>query len=156
MQMRAARRRRRHSGRLARDNASFMPWGAGLQLGIVEIDRQHQWLVERINRLHGEVVRRRPRARLVGQVLEDLIAYTHNHFIVEELLFQQHGYPESEAHKTEHDRFTRRAQEWLTRFEAGEAIVTLDAMDFLKDWLVHHICVVDRAYAPFMREHGVR
>ena len=39
---------------------------------------------------------------------------------------------------------------WLTRFEDGED-VNLEVLDFLKDWLVHHICEEDRAYLPFMR-----
>ena len=39
----------------------------------------------------------------------------------------------------------------LTRFDGGQE-VSLEALEFLKQWLVHHICKVDRAYLPFMRE----
>lgn len=154
MRMRAARRQARGGTRLARAGEVFMPWSSQLLLGIAEIDRQHHWLVNRINALHREVMRPVQRPKVIVHVLEDLVSYSHGHFIVEELLFERHGYPESEAHKAEHDSFTKRAQEWLTRFEDGEHVSPY-AMDFLKDWLTHHICEVDRAYAPFLRSRGV-
>ena len=39
---------------------------------------------------------------------------------------------------------------WLLRFEAGEE-VDLEAMAFLKHWLLHHILQEDRAYVPFLQ-----
>ncbi|MPN08254.1 hypothetical protein SDC9_155536 [bioreactor metagenome] len=36
------------------------------------------------------------------------------------------------------------------RFENGEA-VGQETLEILRDWLTHHICVVDRAYVPFMK-----
>lgn len=38
----------------------------------------------------------------------------------------------------------------LLRFEAGEE-VALEAMEFLKNWLLHHILEEDRAYVPFFQ-----
>ena len=56
--------------------------------------------------------------------------------------------------KAEHDGFTTKAMELLRRFEMGEEI-TFEALDFLKEWLVHHICQVDRAYLPFFQAKGL-
>ncbi len=133
---------------------TFMPWTRELELGVAEIDRQHQWLVQLTNQLHDELSRPEPRREAIGDVLEGLVDYTHNHFIVEEVLFQQHDYPETPAHKAEHDGFTSKAMELLMRFEMGEEI-TFEALDFLKEWLVHHICKVDRAYLPFFQAKGL-
>ena len=85
---------------------TFMPWTSDLELGVAEIDRQHQWLVQLTNDLHDELSQAQPRREAIGEVLEGLVDYTHNHFIVEEVLFQQHGYPDTPAHKAEHDGFT--------------------------------------------------
>ncbi len=71
---------------------TFMPWTSELELGVAEIDRQHQWLVQLTNNLHDELSQPQPRREAIGEVLEGLVDYTHNHFIVEEVLFQQHGY----------------------------------------------------------------
>lgn len=133
---------------------TFMPWTDEMELGLPEIDRQHRWLVDRTNELHDELSQPAPRRELVGQVLEALVDYTHNHFIAEELLFQQHDYPDTPAHKAEHDGFCGKAMELLMRFEDGEE-ASVDAMALLKEWLTHHICHVDRAYVPFFRAHGL-
>lgn len=133
---------------------AFMPWTSELELGLAEIDRQHHWLVDQTNALHDELSQPAPRREVIGQIFEGLVDYTHNHFIVEEVLFQQHGYPETPGHKDEHDGFTGKAMDLLMRFEDGEE-VTLEALEFLKEWLVHHICQVDRAYVPFFKAKGV-
>lgn len=129
---------------------TFMPWTSELELGFDEIDRQHQELVRLTNQLHEELCCPIPRREAIGAVLEGLVDYTHNHFIIEEVLFQRHGYPETAAHQAEHNGFTARAMDLLTRFEDGEE-VSMETLDLLKGWLVHHICQVDRAYVPFLR-----
>jgi hemerythrin len=130
---------------------TFMPWSSELALGIDEIDRQHQELVRLTNALHDALSQPQVQRDAVGEVLEGLVEYTHNHFIVEEVLFQRYDYDESPAHQAEHNGFTAKAMDLLMRFEDGEE-VSLEAMEFLKDWLIHHICKVDRAYLPFMRQ----
>ena len=129
---------------------TFMPWTSELELGIEEIDNQHKELVRLANVLHDEISGPAPQREAIGAVLEGLVDYTHNHFIVEEVMFQQHDYPDTPAHKAQHDSFTGKAMDLLMRFEDGEE-VTFEALDFLKDWLVHHICEVDRSYLPFLR-----
>ena len=129
----------------------FMPWTAELELGLPEIDDQHRQLVALTNALHDELSAASPRRSAVGEILEGLVDYTRNHFIVEEVLFQQHDYPETPAHQAQHNRFTEKAMDLLLRFEDGEEVST-EALDFLKDWLVHHICRVDRAYLSFFQE----
>lgn len=133
---------------------AFMPWSDELVLGLAEIDRQHHWLVDQTNALHDELSASEPRRAVIGGILEGLVDYTHNHFIVEEVLFQQHGYPETPAHKAEHDAFTGTAMDLLMRFEDGDE-VSLEAMGFLKDWLIHHILKVDKAYTPFFKAKGL-
>ena len=130
---------------------TFMPWTSELELGIEEIDNQHKELVRLANVLHDEISGPAPQREAIGAVLEGLVDYTHNHFIVEEVLFQQHDYPETPAHQAQHNRFTEKAMDLLLRFEDGEEVST-EALDFLKDWLVHHICRVDRAYLSFFQE----
>ena len=133
---------------------AFMPWTSELELGLAEIDSQHRWLVDQTNALHDELSRPEPRREVIGQILEGLVDYTHNHFIVEEVMFQQYEYPETPGHKGEHDNFTGKAMDLLMRFEDGEE-VNLEALEFLKEWLVHHICKVDRAYVPFFKTKGL-
>jgi len=128
---------------------TFMPWSSALMLGIPTIDEQHRCLVALINTLHDEASNPIPDRAVIGEVLEGLVDYTHNHFIEEEVMFQRYGYPQTTAHTEEHGQFTAKAMDWLLRFEEGEE-VDIEAMEFLKEWLLHHILEEDRAYVPFL------
>lgn len=134
---------------------SFMPWTDALEMGIETIDNQHRWLVDATNRLYCEITRAEPDRAVLGEILEGLVDYTMNHFVLEEELFQRFGYPETVAHKAEHDAFTATAMNLLMQFESGESVGP-PVLDFLKEWLLHHILKVDRAYVPFLKEAGVR
>ncbi|MDR1848951.1 MAG: bacteriohemerythrin [Zoogloeaceae bacterium] len=133
----------------------FMPWSEQFVLGIESIDKQHRWLVNATNQLHEQIESAQPDEAVVRKILEGLVEYTVNHFIQEEELFVRFGYPETEPHQAEHDRFTKEAIHLLLNFEKGEA-VTERALEFLKTWLTHHILVSDKAYAPFLKEHGIQ
>ena len=129
-----------------------MQWSDEFAFGLDGIDGQHQWLFSATSALHDALSAATPDRKRIGELVEGLVDSTMTHFVGEEELFQRYGYPQAEAHKAEHDRFTASAFDLLNRFEAGEEL-PLSAADFLKDWLIHHIQKVDRAYVPFMREH---
>ncbi|MGL5631054.1 MAG: bacteriohemerythrin [Azovibrio sp.] len=132
----------------------FMPWSEDFVLGIRAIDEQHHWLVDATNKLYEQVESQNPDPKIVGEVLEGLVDYTMNHFILEEELFVRFGYPEFKEHENEHDQFTANTLNLLLRYEAGE-MVSEDALEFLKAWLIHHILRVDKAYVPFLKSKGV-
>jgi hemerythrin-like metal-binding domain len=132
----------------------FMPWSEEYRIGIAAIDEQHRWLVDNTNRLHDELTKPDPDRASIGEILEGLVDYAFNHFIVEEELFKRFDYPDEQAHLAEHNGFTTKATELLERFENGESVST-QALEFLKNWLIHHILEVDKAYVPFMREKGI-
>ena len=132
---------------------TFMPWSDALKVGIEEIDEQHRWLVEQTYLLH-DALARGSAASVLGEILESLVDYTMNHFIVEEELFARLGYPEAEPHKAEHDRFSKRVMNLLERHEAGDTVAE-DALSLLKSWLTHHILNVDKAYVEHFRANGI-
>ena len=111
---------------------------------------KHQKHSDQTNRLYDEISRETPDRDTIQEILEGLVDYTYNHFIVEEELFQRFGYPDAQAHKEEHDGFTKLAAEVLQRHEEG-GDVSQEVMDFLKEWLKHHILQVDMAYVPFLK-----
>lgn len=132
---------------------TFMPWTPTLEVGIAEIDEQHRWLVDQTNSLH-DAMAEGASPQQVGTLLEGLMDYVMNHFIVEENLFARLGYPETEAHQAQHNHFSGQIMSLLARHESGESVGT-DALELLKDWLVHHILKVDKAYVSHFLAHGV-
>ena len=132
----------------------IMPWSDDFVLGIKQIDEQHRWLVDNINALYDESSKNTPDQSVIGEILEGLVDYTFNHFIVEEEIFQRHDYPQTGAHKDEHNKFNQRIAEVLERYE-NTGKLDSSVMVFLKDWLSHHILTVDKAYVPFFKSKGV-
>lgn len=133
---------------------TFMPWSSELEVGIAQIDEQHRWLVDKTNELYDSLAGSDTDSAEVGEVLEALMDYTVNHFILEEELFQRLGYPESAAHKAQHDKFIAQVMDLLHRHEAGE-VSGNDTLSLLADWLAHHILKVDKAYVAFFHDRGV-
>lgn len=132
-----------------------MPWGEQLEVGIAEIDEQHRWLVDTTNTLHAVLSTGEAQAKELGDILEQLMDYTMNHFIVEEELFERLGYPETAAHKAQHNIFCERVMGLLTRHDMGET-VGLDALNLLKSWLTNHIIKVDKQYVEHFRAQGTQ
>gem|GEM_PF-4797867 len=60
-----------------------------------------------------------------------------------------------EAHKVEHDKLVATCADLQQKFHAGEAEVTADTTQFVKDWLDNHIPKVDKDYGPFFNERGI-
>lgn len=133
---------------------AFLEWSAELELGFEEIDRQHHWLVDAINALHDELQEGDPDPKRLDLLIGGLAIYARNHFAAEERLFKRHQYPQEEAHQQEHAAFAATVRAWKQRHDAGEALGQ-EVLDFLKGWLLHHILQSDRAYAPFLKSHGV-
>ena len=133
---------------------TFMPWSDEIAVGISDVDEQHHWLVDRINQLHTELSEPTPNKTAIGEVLEGLMDYTMNHFIMEDEWFERHAYPDTAAHKAQHNKFTGTIMNALTDFEDGQHIST-DILEFLKHWLTQHIMRTDKASVPFLKAQGV-
>ena len=68
---------------------------------VQEIDRQHQELIGKLNRLNDAVSKMESR-ETIYQMIDDVIEYTRLHFATEEELMLKSGYPLYEAHKEKH------------------------------------------------------
>ncbi len=130
-------------------------WGKSLMVDIPTIDEQHKQLVQLMNDLHKSM-KIRESAQAMERILDRLVDYTVMHFSTEEQFFQQYGYPDREQHAAIHKKLVARVGDFQKKFKSGDATVSMDLMDFLKDWLVNHIKGTDMQYAPFMRKKGVR
>lgn len=133
---------------------ALIQWSNDLSVHIKEIDAQHKKLIQLINTLHDFMAMGKAKD-VMGQTLAELVDYTVYHFSTEERLFQQHGYPGYAEHKAQHDELTRQAKELKAKFDKGDALITLDVMNFLVDWLNKHIIGSDKLYTSFLNKKGV-
>jgi hemerythrin len=133
----------------------LFPWSDTYSVKIGVIDAQHKNLVDLINELHQAMMMRTGKEPL-GKILSNLIKYTQAHFKAEEGILQSNQYPDFATHKAEHERFTNTVLDFQSKFERSEIGLTIEVMDFLKDWLSKHIMGVDKRYASFLNAKGVR
>ncbi len=133
---------------------SLITWSNQLAVGVQEIDTQHQKLVQLINGLHDHMLAGDAND-IMGKVLDRVIDYTGFHFSTEERLMAEHGFPESAAHKNEHQKLVATAVDLQTKLRTGQAHITMETMKFLRDWLQHHIMQSDKAFGTFLKSKGV-
>jgi hemerythrin len=134
---------------------TLIQWDSRLALNVGLIDNQHQKLVAMVNSLNAAMLEGKGK-EAVGRILDGLVSYTQYHFGAEERLMDQHGYPESPMHKSEHLAFVKRIGDFKEEYSQGTLGLSIGVMTFLSDWLRNHIMGTDKKYVPHMVEKGVR
>jgi hemerythrin-like metal-binding protein len=137
-------------GRADKPHMSMFEWKSEYSLGHGDIDGEHRRLFELASELHAAMLNGKGKESL-SQTLHNLVIYTKEHFSHEERLMQLHHYPEYPEHKAAHDALTARVIEFQQEFEAGRAGVTIELLQFLKDWLRTHIGETDHRVAMFLK-----
>ena len=134
---------------------SLITWDDKFSVDIGEVDQQHQRLVDIINELH-DAMKAGQGKNVLGKILLELIQYTGSHFAAEEKYFIEFKYPDAEAHKKEHVYFVQKVLDFKEEFEQGRMTVSIELLYFLRDWLMKHIKVSDKKYAPLFQEKGLK
>ncbi len=126
----------------------FILWNESYNVGITTIDTQHKKLVDILNELYESFVDQTSGQKLSG-ILKELTDYTVYHFGNEEQLFQKHGYPQAKEHLEEHKGFIARINAFSAELNSGKTKLTFQLMNYLKNWLLNHICGSDQAYVSY-------
>ncbi len=125
-------------------------WKEEYNTGCDVIDQQHRRLFDIINNLFQAFEGAFAESQ-VPRILDELEDYTIYHFSTEEELFQQTGYPFSQAHIEEHKYFANKIKNFKKDLESGKnTLLAFDVMITLKDWLLGHILGSDKKYVPYL------
>jgi hemerythrin len=128
---------------------ALMKWDQQFSVENDAIDTQHKQLVNLVNQLH-DAMSSGTGSKIVGTVLDELMAYTRQHFSSEEQVMSRAKYPELTAHAAEHAKLTCQVAKLQEGLKSGQ-VLTMDVMTFLVSWLGNHIMKVDKRYVPFVR-----
>jgi hemerythrin len=133
----------------------LMTWTEKLSVGVGVLDEDHKKLVGMLNGLYDAMQAGHGKDSL-GRILNELVQYTKFHFAREEKLFAQTGYAGAVPHKQEHDALTHQVLDVQQKYAAGAtATLSLDVMQFLKNWLISHIQGSDQKYRPHLNAKGI-
>jgi len=129
---------------------NFVSWDDSYSVGFEHIDNQHKELVKMVNELY--------KACKVGALNEDIVylrtvskalEYARVHFSDEEEYMGKVFYPELDEHKKQHEEFVVEIKKSIKLFEYGKT-APIEMANFLKNWLLEHIAVSDKKYAPYL------
>jgi hemerythrin-like metal-binding protein len=134
---------------------ALITWSNMLSTGISEQDTQHKKLIDLINQLN-DAMQAGQGAAVLGNVLNELVNYTVFHFSYEEKLMGQHKYEDTPAHKAEHLKFVQTVGDFKKKFDSGKAVISVEIMNFLRDWLTSHIMKTDKKLGQSLNKLGVK
>ena len=124
-------------------------WTEAMSVGVAALDADHRCLVRIISLLDDVVPE--DAERVVGIVMETLVAYCRYHFAREEQVLAACDFPEIAFHQSEHEEFCQ-VVECLRqrRGRSDAASMAAEMGEYLRGWLLHHILIQDMAYKPFV------
>ena len=124
---------------------AILNWNNQLALGIDSVDMQHKHLIDLLNELDDAVAIGAERNTIIT-IVNGLIDYTVYHFRHEEqLMLEAHFNPNIYGiHKAEHEEFVNKMLLVQRDAEFDINILSDDLMDYLVNWLCHHILDTDK------------
>ena len=125
-------------------------WKDEYQTGNEQIDEQHQHLFAIINNLHNAMLAGHGR-EMIKTTLDDLIDYTVEHFLVEQVVMIKYDYPDYQKHKQAHDELTAKVKLLAQKVEEQDVNINREVLHFLNEWLVHHIRGNDQPLIKFLK-----
>ncbi len=132
---------------------AFLVWNSSMSVGVKAADDDHKRLVDLLNKLHDGMKSGQGKD-ILGRILDELVSYTRYHFNREEEFFARTGYP-ADDHKREHRELVAKAVTLQSRFSSGESALSIETLDFLKEWLTVHIQGTDKKYSTHLNAHGI-
>lgn len=128
----------------------YIEWSDDLKLGAADIDGQHKYLVEILNKAYDAALESNQSE--MQSVLDSLTPYVIIHFQSEERLMEQSQYPQMAQHKAEHEKLKSQVNRHRTDLMFREPGSNAQIVEFLIDWLRHHILSTDRALVQYLSE----
>ena len=133
---------------------AFVQWSQDYAVNVPIFDQHHKKLFSLVDDLY-QAMRRGLTGNELTDVFDALVEYTTYHFDAEEAAFERHDYPGCAEQKRQHKELVDGINRLRSDMEAGKAMVAVEVMEFLRDWLTKHIQKCDRHYAEFFRDKQV-
>jgi hemerythrin len=97
---------------------STFAWNESYSVHVQQFDAQHQKLFEIINSL-SDAMRVGKGEDVIRDVVAQLAVYTRTHFLQEEVLMRQTGYPDLAAHHDQHTRLMSDVEKYKADLDEG-------------------------------------
>lgn len=116
-----------------------------------EIDRQHDYQFELLDRLHAAISADQS-AGTIGRILDEFVSFSEVHFESESLAMRLFNYPEHDDHVRDHDHLMETMRGVLADYQAGKKELALEQALRMKAHLIGHIQSRDHALLVYLDE----
>ncbi|MBF0265640.1 MAG: hemerythrin family protein [Gammaproteobacteria bacterium] len=129
----------------------FFVWSEEYSIGVPAIDKQHKILINIINELNNILMSGADKDD-IDKVFDALKVYVQKHFSYEESLMDKYQFPQTSEHHNEHQQLVEKVLDFEKRMNNGNFMIGIELMEFLKNWLMHHVCEVDMQLGQFIQQ----
>lgn len=130
-------------------------WEEKYSVGIQFIDNQHKEIFRILDQLF-ESLKSQGATESTIRIFTELQNYAAIHFHKEEFFFRQFHYADSDDHVKGHDNFLTKINDYKADVKAGNLTSYFELINFLKEWIDHHILIEDMKYRECFKRNGLR
>ncbi len=126
---------------------NYFEWDDSLKLNVPSMNREHQILIDLMNKLFIANKKKAPR-QMRSAILNELVDYSHKHFEDEERYMQSIKFEGYATHKITHDRLLAKLDAFLKDYQTNPIDdLPKELFIFLKVWIKSHIKGIDVKYS---------
>jgi hemerythrin-like metal-binding protein len=130
-------------------------WDETYSVKVKCCDEHHQRLFAIIQRLQDSIGKT-GESETTQDVLRELTEYADVHFAMEEGLLEKTNFPGIEKHCGQHQGFREKLSEFKESYENASGTLTFAMVEYLKNWLIRHIKMVDCQYSKHLNANGIQ
>ena len=134
---------------------ALLKWTKKYSVGVDAIDKEHAAFLGGLNKLHSAMLLGQGK-RVTGPLLQKLPVAARHHFATEESMMKDANYPGLAAHRDTHQQFARHLDELVALHEHGDRSLSILLLRFMRRWISDHVQTEDRAFAPWLKKHGIK
>jgi hemerythrin len=130
-------------------------WNEEFKIDVQEIDEQHKVLLDIFNQI-ARSVEKKNEWHATSSIVDSLLHHAYRHFATEERYMIKHQYPDLPAHIEHHLDFIKKVTAMTQEVRQNGPEKQKEMVAYLAKWYYEHVLVVDKNYAPYLNERGVR
>ena len=134
---------------------ALIAWSSKYSVGVRNLNDQHKEVINLLNELHAAMLKGQAQS-VAGVLLPKIQRHAKEHFSTEERLMESTKFSGLAEHRAEHQALLARVDTCAARHKQGDGSVYLELLNFMRDWLTHHMQKVDQKYTAWFNEQGIR
>ena len=135
------------------DGPEIVSWSDIYVTKIELIDSQHRELLNLTNELYRACLSGSEKANVVFKdAMSRMVDYVRFHFTTEQKLLEKVKFPDYADHKKKHEVLIKNILDAVKDHGKGAKFVPNNFVRTLKDWILGHIAVFDKAYSMYIHD----